>query len=304
MLQPIVPLGITALSIVLAGSMARAAGDPPALAPLMRSFEAYARDLERLDQVWEQGDDQVQSVLPALPAPAAAVLPILPDDVQIDQRVRVDLPQAIDLAVSNDPLLQKSIGGVREQQCLLRSIQGRLYPTVSFNLGAGYNQDFQKNFSLVGNSSLIDVGSDSPLLVASGGQNRVQTNIATGFAGLRVDYELLSFERNAALAELGADLENARELYGNRLRELQLNVSEAYYQLQLASQLRLIRQVVVSNDEVILDQILSMNTAGLVPRVDVLRAEASLQQQRFLLTQSEAQLLSRQRRLSLSLIHI
>ena len=54
----------------------------------------------------------------------------------------------------------------------------------------------------------------------------------------------------------------------------------------------------VSNDEVILDQILSMNTAGLVPRVDVLRAEASLQQQRFLLTQSEAQLLSRQRRLS------
>ena len=121
MLQPIVPLGITALSIVLAGSMARAAGDPPALAPLMRSFEAYARDLERLDQVWEQGDDQVQSVLPALPAPAAAVLPILPDDVQIDQRVRVDLPQAIDLAVSNDPLLQKSIGGVREQQGLLRT---------------------------------------------------------------------------------------------------------------------------------------------------------------------------------------
>lgn len=298
MLQPIVPFGITALFIVLTGPMVRAAGDPPALAPLMRSFEAYARDLERLDQVWEKGAGQDQSVLPALPAPDAAELPILPAEVKIDQRVRVDLPQAIALAVRNDSLLQKSIGGVREQQGLLRSIQGRLYPTVSFSLGLDYNQEFQKNFAIEGNRSLLDVGSDSPLYVASGGQNLVQTNIATGFTGLRVDYELLSFERNAALAESGADLENARELYGDRLRELQLNVSEAYYQLQLASQLLLIRQVVVSNDEVILDQILSMNTAGLVPRVDVLRAEASLQQQRFLLTQSEAQLLSRQRRLS------
>ena len=298
MLQPIVPFGITALFIVLTGPMVRAAGDPPALAPLMRSFEAYARDLERLDQVWEKGAGQDQSVLPALPAPDAAELPILSAEVKIDQRVRVDLPQAIALAVRNDSLLQKSIGGVREQQGLLRSIQGRLYPTVSFSLGLDYNQEFQKNFAIEGNRSLLDVGSDSPLYVASGGQNLVQTNIATGFTGLRVDYELLSFERNAALAESGADLENARELYGDRLRELQLNVSEAYYQLQLASQLLLIRQVVVSNDEVILDQILSMNTAGLVPRVDVLRAEASLQQQRFLLTQSEAQLLSRQRRLS------
>ena len=298
MLQPIVPFGVTALFIVLTGPIVRAAGDPPALAPLMRSFEAYAKDLERLDQVWEKGAGQGQSELPALPAPDAAELPILPAEVKIDQRVRVDLPQAIALAVRNDPLLQKSIGGVREQQGLLRSIQGRLYPTVSFSLGLDYNQEFQKNFAIEGNRSLLDVGSDSPVYVASGGQNLVQTNIATGFTGLRVDYELLSFERNAALAESGADLENARELYGNRLRELQLNVSEAYYQLQLASQLRLIRQVVVSNDEVILDQILSMNTAGLVPRVDVLRAEASLQQQRFLLTQSEAQLLSRQRRLS------
>ena len=51
MLQPIVPVGITALFIVLTGSMARAAGALPALALLMRSFEAYARDLERLDQV-------------------------------------------------------------------------------------------------------------------------------------------------------------------------------------------------------------------------------------------------------------
>ena len=228
MLQPIVPLGITALFIVLTGSMARAEGDPPALAPLMRSFEAYARDLERLDQIWDKGAGQAQSVIPALPAPAAAELPILPVEVKIDQRVRVDLPQAIDLAVRNDPSLQKSIGGVREQQGLLRSMQGRLYPTVSFNLGAGYYQEFQKNFALQGNSSLLDIGTDSPLYVASGGQNLVQTNFAAGFAGLRVDYELLSFERNAALAELGADLENARELYGNRLRELQLNVSEAY----------------------------------------------------------------------------
>ena len=109
-----------------------------------------------------------------------------------------------------------------------------------------------------------------------------------GFAGARIDYELLSFERSAAVAEVTADLDEAHQLYGNHLRELQLAVSQAYYQLQLMEQLQRIRQVVVTNDSVILDQVRAMHTAGLVPRVDLLRAESRLQQQRFLLEQAEA----------------
>ena len=118
------------------------------------------------------------------------------------------------------------------------------------------------------------------------------------FAGARIDYELLSFERSAAVAEVTADLDEAHQLYGNHLRELQLAVSQAYYQLQLMEQLQRIRQVVVTNDSVILDQVRAMHTAGLVPRVDLLRAESRLQQQRFLLEQAEAGRAAGQRRLS------
>ncbi|MEB3234108.1 MAG: TolC family protein, partial [Cyanobacteriota bacterium] len=85
---------------------------------------------------------------------------------------------------------------------------------------------------------------------------------------------------------------------GNRLRQLQLEVSEAYYRLQLADQQRRIRQVVLENDTVILDQVQALKTVGLVPRVDLLRAQARVQQQRFRLDQAEAQRLSSQRRLS------
>ena len=62
--------------------------------------------------------------------------------------------------------------------------------------------------------------------------------------------------------------------------------------------MRRIRQVVVDNDTVIYDQVMAMKIAGLVPRVDLLRAEAMLQQSRFRLQQADALRLSQQRRLS------
>ena len=296
--NPIGPLGLASLLVLQSGLIARVSAAPDALAPLVRSFDAYSKDLKRLDQIWEGGGDEVSTNLPVLKAPAADALPVNPIEVEINEEVRVDLPEAIALAVRNDPLLQSNIAGVRKQQGLLRSVQGRLYPTVSLNIGGEYNQQMNKNFAWKGNDSIPGYVPNTLPYVRSGGQNRYQTNIASGSASLSVDYELLSFERSAALAEFAAELEQSNQLYGNRLRQLQLDVSEAYYQLQLAGQLKRIRQVVVTNDEVILDQIVAMNTVGLVPRVDLLRAEANLQQRRFLLSQAEANLLSRRRRLS------
>lgn len=68
--------------------------------------------------------------------------------------------------------------------------------------------------------------------------------------------------------------------------------------MQLADQLHRIRQVVVDNDQVILDQVKAMKAVGLVPRVDLLRAEARLLQERFRLEQVEALRLSSQMLLS------
>ena len=276
-----------------------AQGTPEALRPLLRSFEAYDRDLERLDRVLPPADSgRSAGPLPSLPAPTAAALPQEPADVAITRRLKVDLQQAIDLAVQNDPLLQQQIAGVEEQQGWLRSVRGRFTPVVGLDLGVVYSQEAGGNKAWKGNGDVSGYGPNSPFYVPTGGTNSYQTNIGAGFAGLYLVYELLSFERSAALAEVTADLEVSRQRYADRLRQLQLDVSEAYYRQQLADQLRRIRQVVVDNDQVILDQVQAMKTAALVPRVDLLRAQARLQQSRFRLEQAEALRLSSQRRLS------
>ena len=276
-----------------------AQGTPEALRPLLRSFEAYDRDLERLDRVLPPADSgRSAAPLPSLPAPTAAALPQEPADVAITRRLKVDLQQTIDLAVQNDPLLQQQIAGVEEQQGWLRSVRGRFTPVVGLDLGVVYNQEAGGNKAWKGNGDVSGYGPNSPFYVPTGGTNSYQTNIGAGFAGLYLVYELLSFERSAALAEVTADLEVSRQRYADRLRQLQLDVSEAYYRQQLADQLRRIRQVVVDNDQVILDQVQALKTAELVPRVDLLRAQARLQQSRFRLEQAEALRLSSQRRLS------
>ncbi|MEB3234113.1 MAG: TolC family protein, partial [Cyanobacteriota bacterium] len=243
-------------ALLLAPAATQAGQTPAALKPLIRSFAAYSRDLDRLDQVWTgPSGAQPAAALPELPPPAAAGLPRQPSAVTINQRLQVTLQQAIDLAVQNDPSLQQQIAAVQEQQGWLRSVRGRLYPVFGLDVGGGYSQKAASNWAWQGNADIPGYGPTSPFYVPTGGWNRYQTNVGAGFAQLRLDYELLSFERSAALAQVRADLEQARQGYGNRLRQLQLEVSEAYYRLQLADQQRRIRQVVLENDTVILDQV-------------------------------------------------
>ena len=59
-------------------------------------------------------------------------------------------------------------------------------------------------------------------------------------------------------------------------RALQLEVSEAYYQLQRDEQLVRIRDAVVRTDLIVLEDTLNLKQAGLVPRVDLLRRSATL----------------------------
>lgn len=168
--NPIGPVALASLLVVVSGSVARVSAEPDALAPLMRSFDAYAKDLERLDQIWLGGRDQVPTTPPELKAPAADALPSNSAEVGNVEQVRVDLPQAIALAVRNDPVLQMSIADVRQQKGLLRSVQGRFYPTVSLNVRGRYDQEMNKNFAWKGNGSIPGYMPNTLPYVRSGGQ--------------------------------------------------------------------------------------------------------------------------------------
>jgi len=293
--------GLLIFSLPLA--VASASPKPAGIKSLMRSFEIYQKEIDQLNLIApplsivkpeEQKD--MRPLLRGLPAPAAGALPDQPNEVSIQRKVSVDLQEALALAVNNDPKLKRQIAFVDEQRATLRSIRGRFFPILSLDLGGGYGQRFDSNQALQGNEAIYSP--NSAFYVPTGGTNSYQTNLLTGLAGLRVDYELISFERDASLGKAEKKLLESEQLYASRLRQLQLDVSQAYYALQLADQFVRIRQVVVNNDTLIRDQIMQIKAVGLVPRIDVLRADSVLEQSRFRLMKAKAIQKSSQRRLS------
>ena len=233
---------------------------------------------------------------PALRAPDPAALPLSASAVdQVQERV-LSLAQALEVAVANNPELAERRAQIAQMRGLKRSVLGRFWPRLGLNLGGAFSQRSDTNLVLQDNAGLYPP--TSPFLVEPDGWSRIQTNRGSGWGSLDMDWELISFERGAALAEQDQRLSAALRQYGDALRELQLKVSEAYYGLQLAEQLLRIREAVVRNDSLVRDQVAALKGAGLVPRLDLLRAEAALQQSRFRQEQAEAMRLSRRQALT------
>lgn len=289
------------LSAAALGTPLAQAGPAPSRT-LLRSLERFEQDVRRLDRTLPpaSGPAAANPLSPAelqqLKAPPAAAIPGTTAAVAIQQRLTLSLPQALELAVRNSPALAEQAAAVRERQGLRRSVQGRFWPELALDLGGSYSQLRTYNKVWTDNAGIYPPG--SPFLVQPNGWNRIQSNLGLGAAGLGLNWELVSFERGAALAETSQELEAARRRYANGLRQLQLDVSLAYYGLQLAEQLRRVRQAVVDNDTVVRDEVQALKRSGLVPRLDLLRAEANLQQSRYRLEQADALRLSRQRQLS------
>ena len=274
---------------------------PPPSADLLRSLNGLQRDLEALERtVLPQSarvrDSEEAEVLARLSAPAPQALPSTTAQVAIDQRISLNLPTALAVAVRNDPDLAASARSVQERSDRVHSAMGRWWPEISLQLDGGFSQ--QRSYNAVWQDNVGIFPPGSPFLVKADGWNLVQSNTGLGVAGVGIDWMLISPERGAAISEADQELRASRQRYADRLRQLQLSVSEAYYGLQLADQLRRIRAAVVDRDRAVRDQVAALEQAGLVPRLDLLRAEAVLQQSRARLSQAQALQLSRQRQLS------
>ena len=276
---------------------------------LLRSLAAFERDLQALDGALSPGAVAPERAFdladPALRAPDPAALPLSASAAdQVQERV-LSLAQALEVAVANNPELAERRAQIAQMRGLKRSVLGRFWPRLGLNLGGAFSQRSDTNLVLQDNVGLYPAVTTPPapnpksaFLVEQNGWSRIQTNRGSGWGSLDMDWELISFERGAALAEQDQRLSAALRQYGDALRELQLKVSEAYYGLQLAEQLLRIREAVVRNDSLVRDQVAALKGAGLVPRLDLLRAEAALQQSRFRQEQAEALRQSRRQALT------
>ena len=212
----------------------------------------------------------------------------------------VSLEQAISIAFRNNPELQIQRDRIAAQGATVASLSGAYWPTISVfadlegfqngsttfspygNNNFGFGPLFAKEGQTPTNLALIDIekktirGTDGPFYVPAGGGLYADANGVDSQAGLQLNYALVDFARTPRVRSADAKLQQFEQQYANQLRALQLEVSVAYYQLQLNEQLVRIRDAVVRTDLIVLEDTLNLKQAGLVPRVDLLRRSATL----------------------------
>lgn len=189
----------------------------------------------------------------------------------------LSLEQALAIAFAANPAIQSQREEVAAALASLQAALGTYWPRLEA-LAAGFTGQSRTNLNApVGNGSLGLGPLFQPggaFFVPSGGAGSFNTTSTGGFGGLQLGYDVLDFARTPTVRAARARLDAQRQTYANELRQLQLQVSEAYFQLQQADQNVRIRDAAVRNDLVILQDALDLKQAGLVPRLDVLRRQA------------------------------
>lgn len=232
----------------------------------------------------------------ATPAPPLA-LPS-PEQLQQGSTAGLSLEQALALAFANSASLQGQREQVAAALARFQAEMGSYWPTISAFASGGYagsrstttakkandTLGFGPQFSPSGSltpstpsSSAAQQGvpTAGPFYVPKGGSVAASSGEWAVEGGLQLHYALPDFARTPTVRAARARLEQQRNAYANQLRSLQLQVSEAYYQLQQTEQLVRVYDANLRNDLVLLQESLDLQQAGLVPRLDVLRRRAS-----------------------------
>jgi OMF family outer membrane factor len=187
------------------------------------------------------------------------------------------LEEAVALALANSATVQARRELVAAALAELGSSLGSYWPQLVAVAGAGADRSGSRTTVLEPSTALGFgplYGPGGPFFSPKGGSVGLQASSASLSAGLRLRQDLIDFARSPRVRAARARLEQRRADYAEALRRLQLEVSEAYYELQQADQLARIRDADVRNDLLILADALQLKRAGLVPRVDVSRRRA------------------------------
>jgi OMF family outer membrane factor len=277
---------------------ARGAGDP-ATATLERGWRDLEEQLRLLDRLLplEPAPAPPAAAAPA-PLPGALLGPngaaaaaltaaeatpapplSLPEATALegDGLRSLTLEQAVTLALRHNARVQARRELVAAALAEVRASLGAYWPQLLAVADAGFDRSGSRTTVLESSQALGFgplFGPGGPFFSPKGGSVGVQASSAGLGAGLGLRQNLVDFARTPRVGAARARLEQSRADYADALRRLQLEVSEAYYQLQQADQMVRIRDADVRNDLLILSDALQLKEAGLVPRLDVQRRRA------------------------------
>ncbi len=229
-------------------------------------------------------------IQPAQSSPAPPLDLPTPQQLADGTVASLSLEQALAIAFANSASLQAQREQVASALASLQAAMGTYWPTISAFASGGYERSRSTTTSLNRNDTLgfgpqfesnglLSPSAQPPdyqptagaFYVPDGGWVKANSGTSAFEGGLQLNYALLDFARTPNVRNARANLDQQRNTYANQLRTLQLQVSEAYYQLQQQDQLVRVYDANLRNDLVLLQDSFDLKQAGLVPRLDVLR---------------------------------
>ncbi|MBW4513790.1 MAG: TolC family protein [Timaviella obliquedivisa GSE-PSE-MK23-08B] len=208
------------------------------------------------------------------PSPNPLNFPTTPEEVTISESQPITLQQAIELAVRNSPTLQQTRLELSQSRDALREVQAANFPTLSAtsNLTGSAQEGLDSDRNVQG--------------VATGNSSRDTTTSLNLQTGLQADYNIFTSGQRSSSIRAAEGTVRFRELAVEvETKQLVLDVSTSYYDLQEADQQVEIFQAALSEALQSLRDAQALERAGVGTRFDVLQAEVDAANARQDLTQ-------------------
>ena len=211
-----------------------------------------------------------------LGAPAPLALPTKPQEVRIEELRPLSLNESETIAEVNSPDLKALASLVAQAQSGLRAEIARWYPTLSLNANSLPTTTSAQRFARV-----------SPETTRQNGATGYTLQTITSMdASLRASWALIDPRRVPSIALARDQYEKAKNAYLIGLRELRLQVAQAYFDLQNADEQVRIGQESVRASLVSLRDAQARFQAGVATKLEVLEAQTQLARDQQLLTQA------------------
>lgn len=216
-------------------------------------------------------DQRLLPGLERLASPPSLALPTVPDQVRIQELRPLSLAEVENLAQVNNPNLKAVALQVDEAQASLRAQIALWYPTLSFTANSlpTYTSGQQYTSSLANPDTI--------------------TNRWALATALTAQWSLINPQRVPQIAAARDTFEKAKNQYLIALRDLRLQASQAYFDLQFADDSVRIGQESVRASIVSLKDARARYQAGVATKLEVLQAETQLARDQQLLTEGLAQ---------------
>ena len=237
--------------------------------------------------------DVLPPSLESLVAPPSLALPDAPSQVRIRELRPLSLEEAIQLAEFNSPKLKAAASQVDQAKSALRAAIAAWYPTV--DLTANGLPEYFKSYSYRNSPPDRVVRKPTGQTNPDTGEEILRPETRDGYkerygrewrlnVGLKVSWDLINPARVPQIAAARDQFERARESYLIALRDLRLETSTAYFDLQEADEGVRIGQASVKASLVSLRDARARFNAGVNTKLEVLEAETQLARDRNLLT--------------------